>query len=145
VLAEDVRRVIAAAGPIVPGSRVLSLVFNDTASLQGPVWLSHAFDRVSVEKGLVDLSNYEAVSGVFPNRFKASAPPRPTLWQIQREPATIEIESYKAAIDYVYTWRMPAGSPLEQRLARSYDLVRQVGEARLYERRDRLRPPATRE
>jgi hypothetical protein len=145
VLAQDFRGVVAAAGPIAPGSRVLSLMFNDTASLTGPVWLSHAFDRVSVQKGLVDWSDYEPVSGVFPNRFKPSAPPHPTLWQIQREPATIDIESYKAWTDYVYTYRMPAGSPLEQRLARSYDLVRQVGEARLYERRDRLRPPGIRE
>jgi hypothetical protein len=134
ILDRDVRTVLAAADPIAPGSRVLSLMFDVFPEIPGPVMRLHGFNRVDVEKGLVDWSDYEAVSGVFPVRFKPGVPV-PSLWQIQRDPGSIEIERFTAQTDYVYCWKMPEGSQLARRLARSYDLVRQEGEARLYERR----------
>jgi len=133
----EVQAVLAAADRIAPGSRVLSLMFDLYSDLPGPVLLIHPFNRVDTAKGLVDWSNYEAASGVFPIRFQPWVRV-PTLWEIQRAPDTIDIERFKAATDYVYCWRMPAGSLLARRLAQSYELVRQAGEARLYERRDRM-------
>jgi hypothetical protein len=134
ILDRDVHSVLAAADPIAPGSRVLSLMFDVFPELPGPVMRLHDFNRVAAEKGLVDWSDYEAVSGVFPVRFKPWVRV-PSLWQIQRDPDSIDIERFAAQTDYVYCWKMPADSQLARRLARSYDLVRQVGEARLYARR----------
>jgi len=142
ILDRDVAQVTASADGIAPGSRVLSLMFDVYTELPGPVMRTHAFNRVDVEKGLVDWSDYEAVSGVFPVRFQPGVSV-PGLYEIQRDPDSIDIDRYAASTDYVYCWKMPPGSDLAGRLAGQYDLVRQVGAARLYERRDR-RPPVVR-
>jgi hypothetical protein len=136
-LDREIQAVLAAADGIAPGSRVLSLMFDLYSDLPGPILLIHPFNRVDTAKGLVDWSNYEAASGVFPIRFQPWVRV-PTLWEIQRAPDTIEIEKFKAVTDYVYCWRMPEGSVLAWRLGQSYELVRQEGDARLYERRDRM-------
>jgi hypothetical protein len=140
ILDQDVRTVLAAADGIAPGSRVLSLMFDVFPDLPGPVMRLHVFNRVDAEKGLADWSDYEAVSGVFPVRFKPGVRV-PSLWQIQRDPDGIEIERFADRTDSVYCWKMPAGSQLARRLARSYDLVRQEGEARLFERRRGIAAP----
>ncbi|HEX3526175.1 MAG TPA: hypothetical protein VH988_03835 [Thermoanaerobaculia bacterium] len=133
-LDQDAGQVIAAADGIEPGATVLSLMFDQFPDTPGPVMRIHTFNRVDTEKGLVDWSDYEAVSGVFPVRFRegVSVPP---LWEIQRDPDRIDIDRYAAATDYVYCFKMPPDSDLAGRLTQQYDLVRQVGEARLYQRR----------
>lgn len=137
----DVAALLAASGGIAPGSRVLPLLFDAKTSVRGPWQLTHAFDRAATAKGMLSWANYEAETGYFPNRFRPGLR-RPRVWQIQSAPGSVDVGRFMDEIDYVYVWKMPPGSPLEDRLAPGYELVEQVGDARLYERRSRIRPQA---
>jgi hypothetical protein len=132
-LDRDVAAMLAAAGPIAPGTRVLPVLFSHQASVPGPCLLTHAIDRVAADKGLVDWRDYEAVSGVFPLRFRPAVRRLVARNGLQLD----DILAHAGEIDFLYVWKMPPGLPAARRLEDGFRLVAREGDARLYARRER--------
>jgi len=120
---------------IRPNSRVLPLF-----SEYGPYGLyRHLIGYTAVEKGLIDWNNYQAVTKLFPIRFRR----RPEiLWWVAREPGVVDVRSpdLKARVDYVYAWNLNPGSLQARHLRRHYRLVYKEGPGSLYMPK-RGRPP----
>jgi len=142
----EVRTFLAATRGIEPGTRVLPILYDRRPSIGRMGILDHAFARAATEKGLVDWSNYEASTDLFPVRLRPSAP-RINGYVLAALPESLNVRAYRDQIDYVFAWKVPPGSPLARRLRRSYVLVSEEGPARLYESvaRVRSRLPTVRE
>jgi hypothetical protein len=126
--------------PVPPGSRVLPLTFDHQAPGGVIPIYNHALGHAALAKGLIDWDNYEAASTLFPVRFKPEVH-RPTIYAIESDPAHFDLASYLDAVDYVYTWGMPAEAPVAATLGRFYRPVATSGEGVLFRRRTHLRPP----
>ena len=96
--------------------------------------LYHAHDYAAIERQLLDWSNYEAASNLFPIRF-APGLPRPDIWTLEANPRGYRVGVHRDHVDAVYTWKLPAGSAAARRLKRDYDLVREEGPGRVYLRK----------
>jgi hypothetical protein len=117
-----------------PHRTMLALVFDRSSPHATVAVLSHAVSYAAAERHLVDLSNYEAATGHFPVAFREGIL-RPAIFALESAPQDFDPAPYHATIDYIYTWKMPAGSPLEARLLEHYAVVAADGDARLYRRR----------
>jgi len=102
--------------------------------------LYHAAGYTAIERQLLDWSNYEAASDLFPVRF-APGLPRPDIWTVEANPRAYRVGVHRDRVDAVYTWHLPAGSAVAGRLKRDYDLMREEGPGRVYLRKGR-RPAA---
>jgi hypothetical protein len=126
-----VERFLVPLQTVKPGSIILPMNFNRITPPDLLGVTDHAVDRVALEKGLVDLDNYEPHTGYFPIRFRSGIRPvhvledRPGLTNLVDEPN----------LGYVVTWMMPANEPIAARLERDFDLRFSGNGARLYERR----------
>ena len=96
--------------------------------------LYHATGYAAIERELLDWSNYEAASDLFPVRF-APGLPRPDIWTLETRPIGYRVGVHRDRVDAVYTWHLPAGSAVARRLRRDYDLVREEGPGRVYVRK----------
>ncbi len=134
----EVTAFLAAADGMAPNTRAVALVFDVDGELPKPPQLFHVFDRAAVAQGLVDLDDYEASTGYFPIRFKSSVH-RPPTDQIAAEPQSVDPRSLGGEIDYFYCWNLQPDSAVARWLERRYRLIREQGDARLFERRDRVR------
>ncbi|HEY2738317.1 MAG TPA: hypothetical protein VGK45_07915, partial [Thermoanaerobaculia bacterium] len=134
----EVTAFLAAADGMAPNTRAVALVFDVDGELPKPPQLFHVFDRAAVAQGLVDLEDYEASTGYFPIRFKSSVH-RPPTDQIAAEPQSVDPRSLGGEIDYFYCWNLQPDSAVAHWLERRYRLIREQGDARLFERRDRVR------
>jgi hypothetical protein len=129
----EVARYLSALEPIRPNTRVLPLLFERTRPMDV---LSHAIGYEALEKGLIDWDNYEAKLPYFQTRFRGSVA-LPDLAGVLHAPGSAHVKANLHAVDAVYTWRMPPGTLLRNRLKRSYDRVSQRFGGELYEiRRD---------
>jgi hypothetical protein len=131
------RQIAGAIAPVAAAEThrtFLPLVFDHSAAASSLPVMSHAVEYAAVDRRLVDLSDYEAALGFFPVRYKAGVQ-RPSTIDIETQPGSIDLNRYAGGIDYVYTWKMPAGAPVEKALAERYTLVRRDGDAALYRRR----------
>lgn len=113
---------------------VVPLVFDASAPRSGMSLLAHAASYGATTRRLIDLGNYEAALGFFPVAFREGVA-RPSIYELEASPSSYDPTRWSEVVDYVYTFRMPPGAPLEERLGARYDLVARSGEARLYRRR----------
>jgi hypothetical protein len=105
-------------------------------ALRTQLELRHQPDHAAIAKDLVDWGFYQAKHNVFPVRFRPGLG-RPGIYAIEAMAADLPIGRYRNAIDYILTWRLPAGSAAERRILRFYRPVSEVGRAALFERRGR--------
>jgi hypothetical protein len=129
-----IARAIAPLYAAEPNRTMLALVFDRSSPHATVAVLSHAVSYAAAERRLVDLGNYEAATGHFPVAFRESIV-RPNIFAIESTPQDFDPTPHLAMLDYIYTWKMPAGSALETRLFEHYELVAAEGEAHLYRRR----------
>jgi hypothetical protein len=112
---------------IRPNSRVLPLIYD-----YGPYgFYRHLIGYAAIEKGLIDWNNYQAITRLFPTRFRRS---RRAFWWSAREAHEIDVRSpdLKARVDFIYAWGLDPGSLQARHLRRHYRLVYKEGPARLY-------------
>lgn len=134
LLEGEVATYLSGLGPVKPDTRVLPLHFEPSRRAAKVNVLAHAIGYEALEKGLVDWDNYEATVGFFPTRFRASAPP-PVIWEIEATPGLVRPRQWRDRADYIYTWRMPPGCPLEPRLKKTYKLLSARDGGELWEKR----------
>jgi hypothetical protein len=121
-----------------PNSRVLPLIYD-----YGPYGVyRHLIGYAAAERGLIDWNNYQAITRLFPTRFRRA---RRVFWWSAREAYEIDVRSpdLKARVDYIYAWGLDPGSLQARHLRRHYHLVYEKGPARLY-RPKRKRPAGRR-
>lgn len=131
-----VDELVAGHAAVPPHARGLDLVFGRFDRLENEV-LGHAVDHVAMPKGLVDWDDYQAGSDLFVVRFRPDIR-RPL--DVEKPPETFDVAGNAPLIDWLYTWSMPADSPLRPRLAALYDRSAVTGRGELWLRRDRRRP-----
>lgn len=96
--------------------------------------MSHTVDYAALENRLIDLANYEPEVGYFPIRYRPGIVPlNGYLLAVAQNDFDVAANAERA--DYIFTWKMPPGSPLEPRIEERYRLVRAWGFGRLYHRR----------
>lgn len=130
VMSGTMEKYLAGLAPVRPNTRVLPLLFRR----ESPV-LGHATGYAALEKNLIDWNNFEATGAHFPAVFRASSPP-PPYTEIESRPGELSVEEWKDRADYVYTWWLPQGHPLVERLAEHYNLISVVDGGALWERRE---------
>jgi hypothetical protein len=125
---------------VKPGARILPLTFERQGSAGLIGIFNHAIGYAALDKGLIEWDNYEAASTLFPVRFREGLH-RPAIYSIEADPANFPLASYVDAVDYVYTWGLPAGAPVAASLATYYRLVESEGPGLLFRRRRNVRAP----
>ncbi|MEA2339049.1 MAG: hypothetical protein QOE82_3056, partial [Thermoanaerobaculia bacterium] len=120
---------IASAAPL---RTIVPLMFDRGTPYSMQPLMGHAASHGFTERRLIDLSDYEAALGFFPIAFQPNLN-RPAIHDLETAPGDFDPNRWNA--DYVYTWKMPPGAPLEARLASRYELVAGDGDARLYGRK----------
>ncbi|HEX6900514.1 MAG TPA: hypothetical protein VF789_12395 [Thermoanaerobaculia bacterium] len=127
---------------VQPDTRVLPLLFEHRGPTSRLLLFGHVTSYAALEKGLVDWDNYEAAAEFFPTRFRPEA--RPSIWHIEAEPAELYLQPWKRRADYVYTWGLPPGAPLERRLQKYFVKISDKNGGVLWENRLRVRQEARR-
>lgn len=125
---------------VPPGARVLPLTFERQGGAGLIGIYNHAIGYAALEKGFIEWDNYEAASTLFPTRFRLEVT-RPDVYSIEADPAHFPIASHLDAVDYVYTWGLPAEAPVTAALAAYYRPVAAEGAGILFQRRRRPRLP----
>ena len=97
--------------------------------------LAHASGYVAIERRQVDLDNYEAGTGYFPVTQRPHTLAL-NLWDVEGNPANVDIDAFAPLAQYVFVWQLPDGAPVLSRLDRQYRLLAISPEARIYRRRD---------
>lgn len=131
-----VDELIAGHATVPPHTRGLDLVFGRFDSLENEV-LGHAVDHVAIQRDLVDWDDYQAGSDLFIVRFRPEIS-RPL--DVEKPPETFDVAGNAQRIDWLYTWSMPADSPLRPRLAALYDRTTVAGRGELWVRRTTAAP-----
>jgi len=67
-----------------------------------PIWM-HAIDYVALEKGCVEIANYEPVAGTFPIALRPGVPV-PDVLMIETQPATVDLTPYDGST--IFMWRI---------------------------------------
>ena len=125
---------------------VMPLLFPRERGCAQPCYLAHASGYAAIAKRLVDWDNYEAVTGLFPLRFKDFASHDTLLYEAR--PQEVKPRELMRQVDYVYCWRMPRDQPIARRLRRNLALVADDGDSQLFrsprfqEREAPAAPPA---
>jgi hypothetical protein len=132
-LSRRVSELVASAGALGRNTAVLPLI-RDVRPAKFAIVpiLMHAFDYAAVEKGDVDLGNYEA--GYFPIRFRDGVQPF-GIDATGRQTPELDIEPYIARAPYVFVWHIPKESPVMAQIARHYDDVGGSEGGRVYRAR----------
>lgn len=92
--------------------------------------LMHAIDYVAVAKRSIDLLNYEPRAGYFPVTATVKLP---AVVDVGAGAVNADISAY--AVEYVFTWHIPADAPVAAQIARDYDVVSDIEGGRVYRRR----------
>jgi hypothetical protein len=141
---------LSVSDAVQPGSTLLPVQFDS----RGPGrlrWLlygmpmRHAAGYLAAERGVIDLDNYEAESGVFPLVFRPEVDPAVFIQHMEDDPPTPDLLAYPSKtgrhIDYVLVWdpygatrTTLAGQALDRQLQAAYTLIRTSPQAwcRLY-------------
>jgi hypothetical protein len=119
---------------IAPNTTVLPLLFDRDTPGSYVSAITHAIAYTAIEKQLVDLDNYAALTGYFPIRnrpgsFTANIP------AIESTPGTVGLAEYARRADSVFTWKMPLTAPVMTTLRAHYTLVADRGAAQVWRSR----------
>jgi hypothetical protein len=120
---------IAAAAPL---QTIVPLIFDRGSPASLHPLLSHAASYGILDRRLVDLGDYEAALGFFPVAYRTPLD-RPAIIDLETAPGNFDPNRWNP--DYIYTWKMLPGAPLESRLTARYEVVASEGQARLYGRK----------
>ena len=125
-------------------SRLLALVFDKFGQSENIGMFLHGSGYYCAYTGGIAWDNYEAALDYFPVRFKPEfAESRPELAVIEGRPEEIDLARHADIVDFVLTWSLPAGAPVEGRIEANYELVFNEGRTRIYRRNDLAAlPPA---
>jgi hypothetical protein len=118
---------------VAVGSHVLPLTWDHEGGCARAGIFTHMLDYAAIEKGFVDWNNYQAMTDLFPIRFKPGVR-YPDNYLMEWEPDRLPIEQYRRSTEYVLTWRMPVAGPAHRRILLSYDEIATNGALRLFSR-----------
>jgi hypothetical protein len=127
----DVEAYLSGLAAVRPNTRVLPLLFERVAPMNP---LNHAMCYAALDKVLIDWNNYEAKLPYFQTRFRPSVV-IPDLAGILRTPGSLRVRANRDLIDAVYTWKMPPGDSLRERLGRHYERIASRFGGELWQRR----------
>ena len=91
----------------------------------------HAIDYAAIEKGSVDIANYEAAAGFFPIRYRPGIAPPDTNTAGPRA-SEIDLTAYLARVPYVFLWHVPDDAPVMSQLATCCERVGASNGGRVY-------------
>ena len=131
-----VDELLAGHAAVPPHTRGLDLIFTRYDRLEHEV-LGHAVGHLAMRKDLVDWDDYQAGSDLFVVRFRPGIA-RPL--DVEKPPESFDVERYAPLVDWLYTWSMPADSPLRPRLGALYERTAVVGHGELWLRRRQRTP-----
>jgi hypothetical protein len=117
-----------------PGTRGLNLLFDRLGASSNTDIYGHAIDRVALEKGILDWGNFEVRSGQFPLQLRPGVEATPIQIQ-QAQPWLFPVGEHRDIVDFIYTWRMPADSPVAGPIELDYELASSSGGGSLWIRR----------
>ncbi len=118
-------------------SRLLPLTFAaDGSRLRSPV-LGHLTGYAAAEKGLIDWDNYEAMTTLFPLRFRPGVSGKLDLPLLASPPAGLDVAAIAGNVDFIYTWHLPEPSPVAARIRALYHPVFASGPVALFARTGR--------
>jgi len=131
-LSRRISELTRSAAVLGPGSTVLPLI-QDVRPLKGSIVpvLIHAFDYAALEKGDIDLANYEPGTGYFPIRFRQGAF-APDISAIQTRPSSIDLTPFVPHAQYIFLWHVPRESPVVSQLGAIYDDIGGAEGGRVY-------------
>jgi hypothetical protein len=122
----------------IPKNRTFFPVVADRqpeGTLLALMW--HAGEYAAIERGLVDLNNYEPRTGYFPVRYRDAARMF-GVESIANDITNFPVERMTPFAQYIFTWHMPDDAPVLPRLDRDYELLAVSNVGRVYRRRDFL-------
>jgi hypothetical protein len=120
---------------VAPRSRVLPLYFDHPGFCVRLGVLGHTIDYAAIDKGLIDLDNYEAATDLFPVRFTPRlAKGRPGTYVLEAAPGDLRVHRYLHLADYIFSWAMPEDAPVRGRILHYYDQIFALGPVRLFAR-----------
>jgi hypothetical protein len=94
----------------------------------------HAIDYAAIEKGSVDIANYEAAAGYFPIRFRPGIqPPDPNT--AGPKVNEIDLNTYLGRVPYIFLWHVPDDAPVMAQLAACCERVGASNGGRVYLKR----------
>ena len=118
-LSRRVEELVRSAGALEPASTMLPLI-RDVRPASGSIVpiLMHAIDYAAVEKGDVDIGNYEPGTGYFPIRFRPGviAPDIP----MGPRAGELDLTAYLPRAMYVFTWHIPNEAPVMRQIEAHY-------------------------
>jgi len=122
---------------VIPGSRIR------------PIW--HATGYYEAATGALGLTNYEAVTGYFPLRYKTGRDPAVFIREVDSGPAKMQLSAYPIPVDYVLLWypgrflpdlpRLVEDHPELRWTLEHYRLVHRKGSLCLLRRKEGPWPP----
>ena len=115
---------------------LVPLVFDKKGGSDFIQIFSQAVNYYCLDKGNVNLGNYEAIKGYFPVNFREDVE-RPSVEQILESPIQLNFKELSGFVDYLVAF---GNNPrIESRVSPYYDLVGQYRRLRLYERKASLK------
>jgi len=134
-LDKDMQEFRSGLQKVTPNSRILPLIFDSRGQCHRIGMFLHAVGYYCAYTGGIEWDNYEANTNYFPVLFKPVLNDfRPDLTVIEGRPKEIEIEPYIDLVDFICTWSLPVGSPIQQRIEANYQLVFKNRRTRIYKR-----------
>jgi hypothetical protein len=94
----------------------------------------HAIDYAAIEKGSVDIANYEAAAGYFPIRFRPGNAP-PDVNTAGPKVNELDLAPYLARVPYVFLWHVPDDAPVMSQLNACCERVGASNGGRVYLKR----------
>ena len=137
---DAVRNLLRAVEPITPETTLLPLLATRQPRHTYVAAYSHALDYIAIQKRLVDLDNYEPGTDYFPIKFREGVTPV-NVYPIEATPDQVDVASFAARAQYIFTWQMGRYTPIDYRIQEHYRLVSEIGAGRLY-RSYILEPPS---
>lgn len=113
-LSRRITELVSSAGALEPASTMLPLIRDVRPAGSIVPILMHAIDYAAVEKGDVDIGNYEAGTGYFPIRFR----PGVAVPNVPMGPPAGELDltQYLPSALFVYTWHIPPETPVMRQI-----------------------------
>jgi hypothetical protein len=119
-LSRRTRELIEAAAPLGRNTTVLPLVRDVRPRGSNVAALAHAIDYTILEKGDVNIADYEAALGYFPVKFRLGVL-LPEALALQSQSSGIDLAPFTTRAEYLFTWHLPAETQLRSEIDKYYD------------------------